>query len=136
MARAQPCAGPWGQEEEKPNLNPNPNHYPNPNPDFLFNGEIYLQVHGTAMGKVYANLYMAGWEQEALTKCRFRPTIYLRFLDDIFGLFPFGTEEFGRFEQVLNSHHPTIKVTSTVSMERIDFLDTVVFVTQGAPGGR
>lgn len=75
------------------------------------------------MGKVYApsyaNFYMARWEQEALAKCQCRSTVYPRFLDDIFGLFPYDADEFRKFEQVLNSHYPTIKVRSTVSTERI-----------------
>ncbi|KAL2090455.1 hypothetical protein ACEWY4_012718 [Coilia grayii] len=110
--------------------------------DFLFNGEFYLQTHGTAMGKTfapsYANLYMAEWEQTALRKCQFRPTLYLRFLDDIFGIFEHGEEHFREFVQTLNTHHQSIKVTSTVSRESVEFLDTVVFVTgsESESGGR
>lgn len=58
--------------------------------DFIFNEKFYLQIKGTAMGKrfapAYANLYMANWEEEALTKCVHKPLCYLRYLDDIFGI--------------------------------------------------
>ena len=41
--------------------------------DFLFNGNFFLQVKGTAMGKKfapsYANLFMAQWEASALAVC-------------------------------------------------------------------
>ena len=62
------------------------------NNDFTFNDEWFLQVGGTAMGKQfapnYANLFMAKWEQEALSKCPKQPQFYLRSLDDIFIICP------------------------------------------------
>ena len=55
------------------------------NNDFTFNDEWFLQVGGTAMGKKfapnYANLFIAKWEQEALSKCPKQPQFYLRYLD-------------------------------------------------------
>ena len=62
--------------------------------DFKFNSDFYLQIHGTAMGKVfapnYANIFMADWEEKALSQCNKLPTIYLRYLDDIFGIWTHG----------------------------------------------
>lgn len=59
------------------------------NNDFTFNNQHYLQIHGTAMGQrfapSYANIYMSEWEREALAKCPLKPTLFLRYLDDIFG---------------------------------------------------
>lgn len=58
--------------------------------DFTFNGQWYLQVKGMAMGKkfapTYANIYMAEWEQEAFQKCDKKPSFYVRYIDDIFGI--------------------------------------------------
>lgn len=56
--------------------------------DFEFNDQIYLQVQGTAMGKkfapAYANIYTAG--TSLLKKCKYKPRVYYRYLDDIFGV--------------------------------------------------
>ena len=51
--------------------------------DFQFNGETYLQICGTAIGRDYAssfaNIFMAKWEKEALNKCPLKPKIFLRY---------------------------------------------------------
>ena len=58
------------------------------NNDFEFNSQWYLQTWGTSMGKKfapsYANLFLAEWEEKALEKCVLKPSVYWRFLDDIF----------------------------------------------------
>jgi len=99
--------------------------------DFKFNSEFYLQIHGTAMGKVfapnYANIFMADWEENALSKCNKLPIIYLRYLDDIFGIWTHGETEFNSFLTILNSQHPSIRLTSEISYESVNFLDTTIF---------
>ena len=101
------------------------------NNDFKFDKDWYLQVSGTAMGKKfapnYANLAMAKWEKEALSKCPVKPSCYLRFLDDIFIIWENSEEEFWQFFNILNDHHPTIKLKATIHRESIDFLDVTVF---------
>lgn len=82
--------------------------------DFLFDDKFYLQVKGTAMGKKfapsYANIFMAQWEEEALTRCPKQPLHYFRFLDDIFGIWTHTKEDFVHFVNILNSHDPSIKL--------------------------
>lgn len=99
--------------------------------DFQFNSDFYLQVHGTAMGKIfapnYANIFMAEWEGKALAKCTKLPIIYLRYLDDIFGIWTHGETEFNKFLATLNSQHPSIRLTSETSYNSINFLDTTIF---------
>ena len=101
--------------------------------DFEFNNKYYLQIHGTAMGKkfapAYANLYMCGWEESAFVKCRHLPSLYLRYLDDIFGIWEGDMESFKEFLEVLNTHHPAIKITHNIQRETLEFLDTQVFFT-------
>ena len=101
------------------------------NNDFEFNGQWYLQIFGTAMGKKfapnYANIFMAQWEQEALSKCHKKPLLYLRYLDDIFIIWTHSEAEFQSFFETLNQHHESIKLKSTVSHSTIDFLDVTVF---------
>lgn len=75
---------------------------------FVFNDKFYLQIKGTAMGKrfapSYANIFMANWEKEALSKCKIQPICYLRYLDHIWGIWKGSSEEFDVFFATLNSH--------------------------------
>lgn len=68
------------------------------NNDFQFDNKAYLQMEGTAMGQryalSYANIYMSEWERVALAKCPLQPVFYLRFLDDIIGVWVHGEEAF------------------------------------------
>lgn len=99
--------------------------------DFVFNEKYYLQVKGTAMGKrfapAYANIFMANWEQEVLAKCETKPKCYLRYLDDIWGVWSESREEFDNFVQILNTHDPSITLKKEFDEHSIDFLDTTVF---------
>ena len=75
----------------------------------------------------YANLFMAEWEKQALRKCNKLPLIYLRYLDDICGIWTHGDDEYRVFLDILNSHQNCIKLTSVTSKQSIDFLDTTIF---------
>lgn len=99
--------------------------------DFLFNDQFYLQIKGTAMGKkfapAYANIFMADWEEKALSQCNQKPAHYVRYLDDMWGIWT-GTElEFDRFVEELNLVDPSIQLKSELKKDSIDFLDTTVF---------
>ncbi len=101
------------------------------NNDFQFNGQWYLQISGTAMGKKfapsYANIYMAELEQELLGKAGKLPLAYWRFLDDIFIIWPYSEIEFLEFLKLLNNHNDSIKLTHTINKDSIDFLDVTIF---------
>lgn len=99
--------------------------------DFVFNEKFYLQIKGTAMGKkfapAYANIFMANWEEEVFKKCQKKPFHYLRYLDDIWGIWTGSREEFQDFVDILNSHDPSIKLETEIDEQSINFLDTTVF---------
>ena len=101
------------------------------NNDFEFNNETFLQISGTAMGKKfapsYANLFMAQWENTALEKCYQKPTMYFRYLDDIWILWDHGETQFQTFFDILNTHSPAIRLSAKVEKNSIDFLDVTVF---------
>ena len=101
------------------------------NNDFLFNNEWYLQISGTAMGKKfapnYANIFMANWETTALNKCSKQPLLYLRYLDDIFIIWPHTETEFWDFFQILNTNTPSIKLKANIHKKQVDFLDVTIF---------
>lgn len=99
--------------------------------DFVFNEQFYLQVKGTAMGKkfapAYANIFMANWEAEVFSKLRKKPACYLRYLDDIWGIWEGSEREFEDFVGILNSHDSSITLKTVLDKQSIDFLDTTVF---------
>jgi hypothetical protein len=101
------------------------------NNDFEFNGEWYLQVWGTAMGKKfaphYANIFMAKWEKDALAKCPKKPLVYFRFLDDIFIIWTHSRSDFDHFFKILNEHQTSITLKSEINDTSIDFLDVTLF---------
>ena len=98
---------------------------------FEFNSNIYRQKQGTAMGTrmapAYANLFMDQLETAFLEQQHLKPTIWKRFIDDIFCVWPHTRTELDRFLEELNLHHPTIKFTWEVSQEAVTFLDLDIY---------
>ena len=86
------------------------------NNHFEFNGKYYHQLSGTAMGTKlapsYANLFMSTFEDKYVYTYPQQPTLWKRFIDDIFLIWPHGKESLIRFIEHLNRVHPTIKSTS------------------------
>ena len=62
---------------------------------FIFDYLLYKQVDGVTMvsplGPIFANAFIRHYEKEWLGNCpiHFKPMIYKRYVDDIFGLFSF-----------------------------------------------
>ncbi|CAN9493189.1 unnamed protein product [Ophioblennius macclurei] len=82
---------------------------------------------GRKYSPAYADIYMAEWERTALIKCQVRPLLYLRYLDDIFGIWSDTVETFQDFLNTLNNHHPNIKIKHNIQPQEVEFLDTTVF---------
>jgi hypothetical protein len=101
------------------------------NNDFEFNDELFLQIFGTAMGKTFApnlaNLYLRDFDKQAMNGFRIKPSLFYRFLDDIFFIWTGTRAELQEFEDFLNSIIPNIKVNLTISATEVDFLDTTIF---------
>ncbi len=99
--------------------------------DFEFNNVFYLQTLGTSMGKKwaphYADIFMAKFEKEALSKCPNPPHTYYRYLDDVFIVWTHGREAFSEFLNIFNSHQPPISFKAEIENSSINFLDTTVF---------
>ena len=59
---------------------------------FLFNGKLYSQIDGVAMGSplapVLANIFMGFYESKWLNEYNlYKPKFYLRYVDDILAAF-------------------------------------------------
>ena len=103
--------------------------------NFSFNDKHYLQTHGTAMGTTmapsYANLFLAKFETDALSRAPFQPFIWWRYIDDIFMIWTRSVQDLNTFTSFLNDIHPTIKFTCDHSFTSIPFLDVNVSLHYG-----
>jgi hypothetical protein len=98
-----------------------------------YNQKIFIQTRGMPMGTnaavELANIYVATVIE---LNPRFREhngrlTHYKRFIDDVFGIWRGTVVEFERWVSTLNSIDPSIKFTSTIHPEHVNFLDVTVF---------
>ena len=99
---------------------------------FVFNGKIYQQTDGVAMGSslgpLLANIYMAHLEEEFLLKNNhiFSPTFYRRYVDDTFCLLRMS-DYVQKFLEFINSIDPAIQFDSEVELnDELPFLDTLI----------
>ena len=98
---------------------------------FQFNGKDYLQTHGTAMDTKtavsFANIFMTHIETAILSKSVFKPTVWKRYIDDVFSLWDISKPDIETFIEEANLHHPTIKFTAAISDTEIVFLDKIIY---------
>ena len=78
---------------------------------FEFGQDVYKQILGTAIGTKfappYANIFMAGLEEEIFKNPKFKPFLWLRYLDDIFCLWSESVDKLKEFFNYLNEFHPS-----------------------------
>ena len=98
---------------------------------FQFNGRHYLQTHGSAMGTKtavsFANIFITKIETEILSKAVSKPTVWKRYIDDVFSLWNISKPDIETFIEQANLHHPTIKFTPEISDTETVFLETMVY---------
>ena len=99
---------------------------------FEFNGEMYQQVCGCAMGKrfsqnVAASIFVSEWEEAALSKSSKSPLTYLRYLDNILIIWTHSKEEFWNIFEILNQQDDNIKVKATISDKSVDFFNVAIY---------
>eukprot|EP00061_Rhincodon_typus_P011409 g36389.t1 len=63
--------------------------------NFIFDNQFFIQTHGTAMGTKfvpqYAKIFMYKFEQDFFVMQELQPTLYIRYIDDIFFLWTHAT---------------------------------------------
>ena len=66
-------------------------------------------------------------EKRALETTKLKPTMWRRYVDDTFVLWPHSTEQLEKFHKHLNNQHPQIQFTKVVEKDnQINFLDVLV----------
>ncbi|XP_064464837.1 uncharacterized protein LOC135398377 [Ornithodoros turicata] len=104
------------------------------NNNFEFDGRQYLQINGTAMGAkmapTYANIFMGALQDKFRAVRDKKPSLYKRFLDDIFMVWPHSEEDLRGFISDFGLVHPAIKFTHSFSATTVNFLDVKVTLTE------
>ena len=105
---------------------------------FFFNGKLYDQIDGVAMGSLlgplFANIFLSHHEKIWLENCPtdFKPLFYRRNVDDSFILFK-SHEHIEPFLNYLNSQHPSINFTCEVeSNKTLPFLVITISRSNGS----
>lgn len=98
---------------------------------FLCHSEFYEQKEGAPMGLslsvVLANAYMEHLEESVLNTCALKPTIWRRYVDDTFILWPHGEDALQEFHRQLNDFCPDVQFTLEREKEnQMSFLDVLL----------
>ena len=102
-----------------------------------FGDEFYKQTKGIAMGSRVAPpiaiTFMHTVESLILSSPCDQPVLYLRYIDDILGVWTHGAEALDEYYKFINSFHPSLKFslerTDTSQISSVPFLDTRITVT-------
>ena len=96
---------------------------------FHYGTHVFRQCHGVAMGQIFggsfANVFLGDWENKSVQSFPLKPHTWLRFQDDIFGVWTHSVPVLLQFVAHLNSCHPSIKVKLTHG-STVDFLDLTI----------
>ncbi len=82
---------------------------------------------GTKVAPAYANIFMGELESKILSATTPAPSLWKRYIDDIFLVWTDTEESLRQFVSRLNDEHPTIKFTSEISPSEIHFLDLCLY---------
>jgi hypothetical protein len=98
---------------------------------FQINDKFFQQKDGMAMGNslshIVINIFMEHFEKLALDSAPYKPSLWLRYVDDNFVVWPHGPERLHGFLDHLNSVRSSICFTMETERDNvISFLDVLV----------
>ena len=98
---------------------------------FKFDGRFFSQTCGIAMGTplapALATVVIADLEEAYLLRCSLRPSTWLRYIDDVFAVWPHGGDTLQSFLDGLNQLEPRIRFTCESSSSSTVFLDLRIY---------
>ena len=98
---------------------------------FEFNGSMFKQIQGTAMGTkmapAFACLFMAHLEESFLRDRSLQPLMWRRYIDDILCVWPHPREDLSVFLTDLEDFHSVISYTHEISDDSAVFLDLEIY---------
>ena len=86
---------------------------------------------GIQMAPSYANIFMGKLENKIFQTVDKTPTVWWRYIDDIFVVWPHDEECLEQFIHTINNAHSTIKFTAKWSNKSITFLYVNIFLRGG-----
>ena len=97
---------------------------------FIFNGSIFDQIDGVAMGfplaPVLVNLFMGFHEQNWIEQAtNVKSIFYKRYVNDIFAVFE-SESDADAFYSYLNTIHENVKFTFEKEKDKLPFLDILI----------
>lgn len=102
--------------------------------EFVFDDQLWLQLNGVSMGSVfggsYANIFLGSWEETAFSSFTMRPSLWLRYQDDVFGVWEHGLDTLLLLRDHLNSINSSIRISMDYSSHSVRFLDLEIFKTK------
>ena len=100
---------------------------------FEFSKKYFIQTSGTAIGTKlapgYANLFLSIFERNMLNLYPIKPSIWLRYVDDIFMIWNDSEDKLKDSLAYINTVHPAIQFTHAHSFKSVTFLDVLVTLT-------
>ena len=97
---------------------------------FQFAGIHFQQIQGTAMGTAFsptvANIFMSILIKNFLKAQSEKPLLLVRYIDDIFLIWP-TKDTLNQFLVQLDNFHPNLKFTHSVSDISVNFLDLTIY---------
>ena len=97
-----------------------------------FGSQVFKQTSGIAMGSRIAPpvaiTFMHILETGFMASLEFTPMLYVRYIDDILGVWTHGIDRLTHFFNCINAYNPSIKFTieSTFQTGHLPFLDTLI----------
>lgn len=99
---------------------------------FSFNQEIFVQLHGIARGTKLApslaTLFLSITEEDHISNSPFKPSLWKRYIDNIFFVWEDTRESLDIFISGLNSFQPRLKFTADISSTSAVFFWTLLFI--------
>jgi hypothetical protein len=91
---------------------------------------FFKQKEATAMGSslspIVSNIFTKHFEELALDSAQYKPSLWFRYVDDTFVVWPHGSEQIQNFLNHLNSLRPSIQFTVEIESDSvIPFLDVL-----------
>ena len=69
---------------------------------------------GSPLSPIIANIFMEHSETQAIQSVQLQPSLWLRYVDDTFVIWPHSREELDKFLQHINQQHQNIRFTMVV----------------------
>jgi hypothetical protein len=98
---------------------------------FQLNNEFYKQSFGLAMGSslspLLADIFMEDFETNIISKQNLKPSVWWRYVDDVFSIWPHGSELLDTFLNDINDKEETITFTMEKEYNNtLPFLDVLI----------